>query len=348
MTKSIEKQTAKQNLEFEMLRKDAITEATTGGIKKTFGGGSKQILQQEVKKTYSYPVEMFQKRGKRQPKEVTEKAQKPPEKVSLFDYLETKLSVPEMSKVIPETNYHNVNNHKYLAAQTVNNSQTTQEPYAKSKYNDNKMQNRNYLDNNTKFNTGYKESYDNYKGKRNDYTSSYQKPRNYNKNFNSNHQTYQGNQINKTSAIQENVSSSNNVGSINDGQAIDDLVPEMQKLSVNSAFASRTLKQHLNLDKVRRENPPPQTSPTLNWQIGDYCMAKYWEDGKFYKANITAVTEKTCVVQFIDYGNYEEVLKQDCLQIQGLYIICMQLRNYKRIILFSLRGMFSTNCSGFN
>lgn len=306
-----------------MLRKGAITEATAGGTKKVFGGGSKQILQQEVKKTQSYPVEKFQKRGKREPKEASEKPQKPPEKVSLFDYLETKLTVPETSKVVPEnSNFNNVNNHKYLASQNMNNSHISQEQFGKFKSYDNKMLNRNYVDNNTKFNnntgSSSRESYDNYKSKRNDYTtSSYQKPRNYNKNANFNHQTYQ---TNKTHTIQESQqSSSNNMASINDGEVVDNLAGDMQKLSVNSAFASRTLKQHLNLDKVKRENTPIlSTLPPINWQVGDNCNAKYWEDGKYYKANITAVTEKTCVVQFIDYGNYEEVLKQDCLQIQGI------------------------------
>ncbi|XP_037933028.1 tudor domain-containing protein 3 [Teleopsis dalmanni] len=51
------------------------------------------------------------------------------------------------------------------------------------------------------------------------------------------------------------------------------------------------------------------------WKIGDLCMAKYWDDGRYYEAEITAVSNKTCVVFFLGYGNHEEVLKSDCLPI---------------------------------
>lgn len=51
------------------------------------------------------------------------------------------------------------------------------------------------------------------------------------------------------------------------------------------------------------------------WKVGDHCMAKYWEDSRFYNATVTAVTVKTCVVQFNEYGNIEEVLNVDCIPI---------------------------------
>ncbi|EDW26273.1 GL24569 [Drosophila persimilis] len=51
------------------------------------------------------------------------------------------------------------------------------------------------------------------------------------------------------------------------------------------------------------------------WQKGDLCMAKYWDDGRYYEAEITGVTEKTCVVFFMGYGNHEEVLNGDILPI---------------------------------
>ncbi|XP_071345368.1 tudor domain-containing protein 3 [Trachinotus anak] len=46
------------------------------------------------------------------------------------------------------------------------------------------------------------------------------------------------------------------------------------------------------------------------WKPGDQCLAKYWEDGKFYHARIDAVhpSGSTAVVVFSDYGNCEEVL----------------------------------------
>ncbi|KAL1392902.1 hypothetical protein pipiens_012127 [Culex pipiens pipiens] len=54
-----------------------------------------------------------------------------------------------------------------------------------------------------------------------------------------------------------------------------------------------------------------------NWKIGDRCLAKYWEDGGFYNAEITAISESTFVVCFLEYGNYEEVLKTDCIPLAG-------------------------------
>ncbi|XP_059622315.1 tudor domain-containing protein 3 [Phlebotomus argentipes] len=78
-------------------------------------------------------------------------------------------------------------------------------------------------------------------------------------------------------------------------------------------FARNVLKQ-----QHQRPHPPPQReAPTglWQWRVGDKCLAKYWEDGKYYNAEVTGVTEKTCVVAFLDYGNYEEVLKDDCLPV---------------------------------
>lgn len=57
------------------------------------------------------------------------------------------------------------------------------------------------------------------------------------------------------------------------------------------------------------------TSGLPNWKIGDRCLAKYWEDGGFYNAEITAISENTFVVCFLEYGNYEEVLKTDCIPL---------------------------------
>ncbi|KAJ6645522.1 Tudor domain-containing protein 3, partial [Pseudolycoriella hygida] len=78
--------------------------------------------------------------------------------------------------------------------------------------------------------------------------------------------------------------------------------------------------------------PPPSTAPATvmatqpfmplavnnqpynwTWKEHDICFAKYWEDGRYYNAEITAVSNKTCVVQFMEYGNFEEVFLNDCL-----------------------------------
>lgn len=61
--------------------------------------------------------------------------------------------------------------------------------------------------------------------------------------------------------------------------------------------------------------PQPSQSFLWSFKVGDRCLAKYWEDEKYYNAEIQAVTDKTCVVHFPEYGNFEEVLHTDCLPI---------------------------------
>jgi hypothetical protein len=34
---------------------------------------------------------------------------------------------------------------------------------------------------------------------------------------------------------------------------------------------------------------------------------------QYYNAEVTGVSERTCVVRFVEYGNYEEVLQDDCI-----------------------------------
>lgn len=45
------------------------------------------------------------------------------------------------------------------------------------------------------------------------------------------------------------------------------------------------------------------------WQRGSHCLAKYWEDSQYYHGIITDIHPEapTAVVQFVDFGNYEEV-----------------------------------------
>ncbi|CAK9825994.1 Tudor domain-containing protein 3 [Anthophora retusa] len=61
-------------------------------------------------------------------------------------------------------------------------------------------------------------------------------------------------------------------------------------------------------------NVPPVGS-TWVWRVGDKCLAKYWEDNRYYNAEVTGVSDRTCVVQFKGFENYEEVLQVDCLPI---------------------------------
>ncbi|XP_046623803.1 tudor domain-containing protein 3 isoform X1 [Neodiprion virginianus] len=59
----------------------------------------------------------------------------------------------------------------------------------------------------------------------------------------------------------------------------------------------------------------PQAEGMWVWQPGDKCMAKYWEDNRYYNAEVTAVSHRTCVVLFKDFNNFEEVLQADCIPI---------------------------------
>lgn len=78
-------------------------------------------------------------------------------------------------------------------------------------------------------------------------------------------------------------------------------------------------KQNYINPNVQAYNLPamPQPAQQFLWsfKVGDRCLAKYWEDEKYYNAEIQAVTDKTCVVHFPEYGNFEEVLHTDCLPI---------------------------------
>ncbi|CRK89808.1 CLUMA_CG003402, isoform A [Clunio marinus] len=58
---------------------------------------------------------------------------------------------------------------------------------------------------------------------------------------------------------------------------------------------------------------PPQMNNLQQLKAGDLCLAKYWEDGQFYNAKITNVSDSTYVVLFTEYGNAEEVRKSDCV-----------------------------------
>ncbi|XP_020288510.1 tudor domain-containing protein 3 [Pseudomyrmex gracilis] len=69
---------------------------------------------------------------------------------------------------------------------------------------------------------------------------------------------------------------------------------------------------------------------TWVWRVGDKCMAKYWEDNRYYNAEVTGVSERTCVVQFKGFENYEEVLQVDCIPITDDYQIQDHIPETKR------------------
>ncbi len=47
------------------------------------------------------------------------------------------------------------------------------------------------------------------------------------------------------------------------------------------------------------------------WRVGDSCLARYWEDNKFYPVDIRGLSKNTAVVFFKEYGNHEEVMLSD-------------------------------------
>ncbi|XP_071499989.1 tudor domain-containing protein 3-like [Diadema antillarum] len=61
--------------------------------------------------------------------------------------------------------------------------------------------------------------------------------------------------------------------------------------------------------------PQSTVPPVMPFKEGDHCFAKYWEDNEFYKAQISGIhpSGKTCVVKFVEYGNYEEVFITDIM-----------------------------------
>ncbi|XP_058040928.1 tudor domain-containing protein 3 isoform X2 [Ahaetulla prasina] len=65
--------------------------------------------------------------------------------------------------------------------------------------------------------------------------------------------------------------------------------------------------------------PPISGEYEKSWQPGDECFALYWEDNKFYRAEIEALHSSgtTAVVKFCDYGNYEEVLLCNIRPVQA-------------------------------
>lgn len=46
--------------------------------------------------------------------------------------------------------------------------------------------------------------------------------------------------------------------------------------------------------------------------------------GQYYPAEVTGASESTNVVRFLDYGNYEEVLKVDCLPMNTASVATAQ------------------------
>ncbi|XP_072266588.1 tudor domain-containing protein 3 isoform X3 [Pyxicephalus adspersus] len=70
---------------------------------------------------------------------------------------------------------------------------------------------------------------------------------------------------------------------------------------------------------IKPERILEPTYPAFTWRPGDECLALYWEDNKYYRAEIEALHSSgtTAVVKFSDYGNYEEILLVNIKPIQA-------------------------------
>lgn len=274
-----DKETNKQNTEFEVLRKDAIAEASTGAVKKVFGGGVKKpsnFQQQEVDRKPRFNREKNNRERGKVPEvkeRNLEKMQKPVERVSLFDFLEEKLPASETTEAKPSESVQQIPSRQYQdyrrpasynTSENVNN--TNRKPYQKE------------------YNTYTNTPSQNYRGNKQRETSNKpfdnkeRPPRFFNKKDPSaapiaktytprteNGYTYTKPPQTKTKDDTTSAS-------------VDALANNMEKVSLNSQFATRSLRQHLNLGSGRNDKQEKESS--LQWKTGDSCLAKYWEDGK--------------------------------------------------------------------
>ncbi|KAL4690845.1 hypothetical protein H8959_013806, partial [Pygathrix nigripes] len=91
-------------------------------------------------------------------------------------------------------------------------------------------------------------------------------------------------------------------------------IPYDDKIFYNSGPKRRT--GPIKPEKILESSIPMEYAKM--WKPGDECFALYWEDNKFYRAEVEALHSSgmTAVVKFTDYGNYEEVLLSNIKPIQ--------------------------------
>ncbi|XP_031218296.1 tudor domain-containing protein 3 isoform X1 [Mastomys coucha] len=91
-------------------------------------------------------------------------------------------------------------------------------------------------------------------------------------------------------------------------------VPYDDKIFYNSGPKRRS--GPIKPEKVIESSIPVEYAKL--WKPGDECFALYWEDNKFYRAEVEALHSSgmTAVVKFTDYGNYEEVLLSNIKPVQ--------------------------------
>lgn len=270
--KSLQEKTKeiKQNAEFETQRKDAILEATSGAVKKVFGGGLKVPTNLELKEPQrrgnqerSNNRERVGRRNEPREKTSEGQQQKPVERISLFQFLEEKL--PD-SVAADEAG---------VSEQFADfNRKTEQERRIKSAPNSNqfnKQPNRYERGNNSaqNFKRGQNAGFER---KESNFV-----PRSHENNFNRGNKRPDNFRHQNTHGF-KNTNTTNQFGNFNQKSVgdVEQITNGLGKMNVNAQFASRSLKQHLNLNDAKAD----EQSGNFDWKVGDSCLAKYWEDGK--------------------------------------------------------------------
>ncbi|XP_018579171.1 tudor domain-containing protein 3 isoform X2 [Anoplophora glabripennis] len=344
------KEAAKDNSEFELQRQGAIAEASAGAVRKVFGGRVKQNVQPIISNQNRPNKERQEKvkfKGKSLTKEkdVEDKPVRPSEKVSLFAFLEDKLPLSENQTTAKSTSStESQNNPRNLSLNANKHYEGQNKPYSQQNYHYQNYNQQNYNDKHPAAQNRYEKN--NSQQNMNQYSSkpfdkqqsnNYSKypyhnkqdnsPKPFDKQQSNNYSKYPNHDnqdnINSNPRQYEKPKQSSKVSQGNcntQKEDQNDLSNNMNKMSLNSQFASRSLRQHLNLGPVKKSEEPSKRNEVVQnstFNIGDECMAKYWEDGKFYNAVITAITDRTYAVRFKGYGNIEEILKTDCFPVSS-------------------------------
>ncbi|KAI1722428.1 survival motor neuron protein (SMN) domain-containing protein [Ditylenchus destructor] len=87
---------------------------------------------------------------------------------------------------------------------------------------------------------------------------------------------------------------------------------ECKYLSLNDA--NEFTKEEIWDDSALIEMYEQTRSLTHSWKVGDYCMAPYEEDGKYYPAKVVKIMNNKCEVIYTDYDTKAAVKLGDLLR----------------------------------
>lgn len=220
--------------------------------------------------------------------EVEGKPDKPLEKVSLFSFLEDKLPVDRTSNN-STTSKESTLLYKTRGVQFDSEKKSQhKEPPARVQYPNERS------DRNTNTRGGYSKGVDKNTQQQYQYQKTFNNQKKYNNKKNANDLIDEPSlkpipQHIKNTVVENNQHQESNITNgaashspINKVQkSIDNTTQLMTKMSLNSQFASRSLRQHLNLGLPKQNQTNNNLDESRNtWNIGDSCLAKYWEDGK--------------------------------------------------------------------